>query len=94
MWNAPRWVASRVPRAVKANNVAVRVMQVRFPPEPRLISRRGVETEASILELLAGAIKVSALEIYDNARVLRYGGNVVQRKGRATDRAFETGVGR
>jgi hypothetical protein len=94
MWKAPRWVASRVPCAVKANYVAVRIMQVGFPPEPRLISRRGVEGEPSIFELLTGGIKVRAFEIYDHAGVLGYGGHVVQRKGRAADRAFEAGVGR
>jgi hypothetical protein len=71
MREAPRRVAACVASTVKANDVSIRVTQVGLPPEPRLISRRGVKDESPILELPAGRIEVHTFEIYDYAGVLR-----------------------
>ena len=94
MRQAPRWVAASVAGAVKADDVSIRVVQVGFPPEPTLISRRSVKDESPILELLAGCIEVRAFEIYDHAGVLGNGIHPVEREGRRTDGAFEASVGR
>jgi len=94
MRNAPRRIAACVASTVKANNVSIRIMEVGIPPQPRLISRRGVKDESPILELPAGRIEVHTFEIYDYAGVLRNGSHLLQRKGSRTHGAFEASVGR
>ena len=93
MRKAPGRIAACVAGTVKANDVSIRIMEVGFPPEPRLISRRCVKDESPILELPAARIEVHTFEIYDYAGVLRNGSDLVQRKGGRTHRALEASVG-
>lgn len=92
LWKAPGRIAAVDARVIEADSITRRIAQVRFPPQPWLISGSGLEPDTRAHQLLHGRVQIMELEVHDDSARRRGGEATVQRKGGCTDWTCEPRV--
>jgi hypothetical protein len=62
----PRWLFAILTRPVEADQVAARISQPRFTPQPTLVGRTAFKAKVTLLQRGDARIEVLALEIHVN----------------------------
>ena len=88
----PRRILAILSRSEEANNVAIRIFQECFSPEPGLILRIGLESQPSFLQPRHSRVQVLALEIDNNPRAAGRLTGLVDREGCVTLWTLKAGI--